>query len=267
MFALYTELRRHNKLAEQRSPMFESNRFAKFWMYFMALFWIGYLIFFGTMFAFAMDGGSTEPYHVMNAGFIFVMVIDFMRRFAFQKTPTQEMKPYILLPVRKNRLIDLLLLRSGMNGYNLLWLFFYVPFGILTVTRFWGVWGVVTYSLGIWLLMLINTDEQVLYYGTYFIRVITPFYILICFNQLFGGALRGIGCATTPTAIMLASFVAFRQLYLFVTKLIFGQNLLAVSLAFPAGWLMCSLLLTIFYRRSRLFTGQMEMPAERPAEA
>lgn len=117
------------------------------------------------------------------------------------------------------------------------------------------------------LLMLINTDEQVLYYGTYFIRVITPFYILICFNQLFGGALRGIGCATTPTAIMLGSFVAFRQLYLFVTKLIFGQNLLAVSLAFPAGWLMCSLLLTIFYRRSRLFTGMMEMPAEHPAEA
>ena len=156
MFALYTELRRHNKLAEQRSPMFESNRFAKFWMYFMALFWIGYLIFFGTMFAFAMDGGSTEPYHVMNAGFIFVMVIDFMLRFAFQKTPTQEMKPYILLPVRKNRLIDLLLLRSGMNGYNLLWLFFYVPFGILTVTRFYGVWGVVTYSAGIWLLMLFN---------------------------------------------------------------------------------------------------------------
>lgn len=108
------------------------------------------------------------------------------------------------------------------------------------------------------MLMLINTEEQVLYYGEYFIRTITPFYILICFNQLFGGALRGIGCATTPTVIMLGSFVAFRQLYLFVTDLIFGQNLLAVSLAFPAGWLMCSLLLTIFYRRSRLFTGHMD---------
>ncbi|MDD6051508.1 MAG: MATE family efflux transporter [Clostridiales bacterium] len=108
------------------------------------------------------------------------------------------------------------------------------------------------------LLMLINTEESVLYYGTYFIRVITPFYILICFNQLFGGALRGIGCATTPTAIMLGSFVVFRQIYLFVTKLILGQNLLAVSLAFPAGWMMCSLLLTIFYRRSRLFNMQME---------
>lgn len=108
------------------------------------------------------------------------------------------------------------------------------------------------------LLMLINTEEQVLYYGEYFIRTITPFYILICFNQLFGGALRGIGCATTPTVIMLGSFVFFRQLYLFVTKLIFGQNLLAVSLAFPAGWVMSSVLLTVYYRRSRLFTAQTD---------
>ena len=156
MFTLFNELRKHRKLAEKRNPMFEANRFAKFWGYFMALFWIGYLIFFGTMFAFAMDGGSKEPYHVMNAGFVFVMGIDFLMRFAFQKPPTQEMKPYVLLPIRKSRLIDILLVRSGMSSFNLLWLFFYVPFSILTVTRFWGVWGVVTYSVGIWLLMLFN---------------------------------------------------------------------------------------------------------------
>ena len=39
------------------------------------------------------------------------------------------------------------------------------------------------------------------------------------------------------------------------------QALSAVSLAFPAGWIMCSLLLTVFYRRSRLFTAQMEEDA------
>lgn len=156
LISLYKILRQHRKLADKRNPMFETNRFAKFWMYFMAVFWIGYLIFFGTMFAFAMDGGSREPYHVMNAGFIFVMAIDFVMRFAFQKTPTQEMKPYFLLPIGRNRLIDVLLFRSGAQGYNALWLFFYVPFAILTVTRFYGVVGVLTYCIGIWLLMILN---------------------------------------------------------------------------------------------------------------
>lgn len=156
IITLYQELRRQRNLADKRNPMFEANRFAKFWGYAMAIFWLGYLIFFGTLFAFAMEGGSREPYHIMNAGFIFVMAIDFVMRFAFQKTPTQEMKPYMLLPIKRNRLLDMLLFRSGFSSYNLLWLFFYVPFAILTVTRFYGIGGLLTYCIGIWLLMLFN---------------------------------------------------------------------------------------------------------------
>ena len=77
-------------------------------------------------------------------------------RFPFQKTPTQEIKPYLLLPIRRTRLIDCLLLRSGLHSFNLIWLFFFVPFAILTVARFYGVAGVVTYSIGVWLLMVMN---------------------------------------------------------------------------------------------------------------
>lgn len=153
---LFLELRRHGKLAEKRNPMYEKSRFAKFWMYFMGVFWAGYLMFFGTMFAFAFDGGSVEPYHVLNAGFIFVMALDFLMRFPFQKTPTQEVKPYILLPVKRSRIIDCLLVRSGLNGFNLIWLFFYVPFAILTITKFYGPGGVLTYCIGVWLLMVLN---------------------------------------------------------------------------------------------------------------
>ena len=45
---LFLELRRHGKLAEKRHPMYEKSKFGKFWMYFMSVFWAGYLIFFGT---------------------------------------------------------------------------------------------------------------------------------------------------------------------------------------------------------------------------
>lgn len=153
---LFLELRRHGKLAEKRNPMYEKSKFGKFWMYFMAIFWAGYLVFFGTLFAFAFDGGATEAYHVMNSGLIFILAADFLFRFAFQKTPTQEVKPYLLLPVRRKRLIDFLLIRSGLNGYNLIWLFLFVPFSIITVTKFYGIGGVLTYCIGIWLLMVFN---------------------------------------------------------------------------------------------------------------
>ncbi len=153
---LFIELRKQGKLAAKRNPMYEKNKFGKFWMYFMAIFWAGYLIFIGTAFAFAFSSGAREAYHVLNSGLIFVLTLDFLMRFLFQKTPTQEVKPYLLLPVRRNRLIDFLLMRSGLNGFNLIWLFLFVPFAILSITKFYGIAGVLTYNIGIWLLMIFN---------------------------------------------------------------------------------------------------------------
>ena len=97
---LFIELRKHGKLAAKRNPMYEKNKFGKFWMYFMAVFWAGYLVFFGTSFAFAFNDGATEAYHVLNSGLIFILCLDFLMRFPFQKTPAQEVKPYLLLPVK-----------------------------------------------------------------------------------------------------------------------------------------------------------------------
>lgn len=101
-------------------------------------------------------------------------------------------------------------------------------------------------------LKIFTNEEDVLEYGLYFVRVITPFYLCICFNQIYSGALRGIGDATKPTLVMLASFVAFRQIFLYITKLL-NAGILAVALAYPMGWIMCSSLLAIMYFRSALF--------------
>lgn len=96
-----------------------------------------------------------------------------------------------------------------------------------------------------------SPEEEVIEYGIRFIHIVTPFYIAICFNQIYAGALRGIGDATMPTVIMLASFVVFRQIYLAVTKAL-GAGFLAVALAYPVGWILCSTLLLIRYSRSAL---------------
>lgn len=106
------------------------------------------------------------------------------------------------------------------------------------------------------LLSLICDSETVISYGSRFLYIITPFYLLITFNQLYSGALRGIGNSLLPTLIMLFSFVLFRQAYLFcATSFITDENLrfIAVALSYPAGWILCSLLQCIAYHRSRLF--------------
>ena len=96
-------------------------------------------------------------------------------------------------------------------------------------------------------------ETDVTEFGVYFIRIITPFYVLTCFNQIYSGALRGIGISVAPTVVMLSSFVAFRQLYLLLfSRWLFPGSRLVISLAFPMGWVLCSVLITVLFFRSEL---------------
>ncbi len=114
--------------------------------------------------------------------------------------------------------------------------------------------GLLVFLLARPLMTLFSPEEDVIEYGVRFIHIVTPFYLTICFNQIYAGALRGIGDATMPTVIMLISFVAFRQVYLAVTKAL-GAGFIAVALAYPVGWILCSTLLIIRYSRSALVRG------------
>ena len=116
------------------------------------------------------------------------------------------------------------------------------------------VLGLLIYILARPLMGFFSPEKEVIEYGIRFIRIVTPFYIAICFNQIYAGALRGIGDATMPTVIMLASFVVFRQIYLAVTKAL-GAGFIAVALAYPVGWILCSTLLIIRYSHSALKKG------------
>lgn len=113
------------------------------------------------------------------------------------------------------------------------------------------VLGLLVFVLARPLMGFFSPEPEVIEYGIRFIHIVTPFYIAVCFNQIYAGALRGIGDATMPTVIMLASFVVFRQIYLAVTKAI-GTGFIAVALAYPVGWILCSTLLIIRYLHSDL---------------
>ena len=114
-----------------------------------------------------------------------------------------------------------------------------------------SVLGVIVFVLARHLMGFFSPVDEVIAYGVRFIHIVTPFYLFLCFNQIYAGALRGIGDATMPTVIMVASFVVFRQIYLAVTKAL-GAGFIAVALAYPVGWVLCTTLLTIRYSRSAL---------------
>lgn len=94
---------------------------------------------------------------------------------------------------------------------------------------------------------LFTPETDVLKYGTVFLRFMSPFYVCCCFNQITAGSLRGMGDSTGPMVIMLGSFVVFRQLYLAVMTRMIG-GIYIVAFAYPAGWIVCSLCVGMYYR-------------------
>ncbi len=99
------------------------------------------------------------------------------------------------------------------------------------------------------LVAFFNAKPEVVEFGTLFVRTIFPFYLLCCFNQIYSGVLRGAGNSRAPMVIMLCAFVLFRQCYLFVMSNYIANEIVPIALGYPAGWIVCSLLTVLYYKR------------------
>ena len=97
------------------------------------------------------------------------------------------------------------------------------------------------------LVAFFNDKPEVVAYGSLFLRYMCPCYVLICVNQVYSGSLRGAGISQPPTYIMLASFVVFRQIYLYIMANYISNTILPIAMGYPAGWLVCSVLTLIYY--------------------
>ena len=97
------------------------------------------------------------------------------------------------------------------------------------------------------LIRLFTSNPEVIHYGRIFLHFISPFYFSACFNQIHAGVLRGAGDATGPMFIMLFSFVAFRQIYLFTASHI-TDSFYPIAFAYPAGWIVCTLIMAVYFR-------------------
>ena len=85
---------------------------------------------------------------------------------------------------------------------------------------------------------LFTKDDEVIYYGTLFIRMNTYFLMFNAINHVLAGALRGRGMSKIPMICMLACFVAVRQIYLFIGSRI-AYNPYVVGFGYPVGWMSC----------------------------
>lgn len=156
---LYRLLRRQEQLRDERNPMFDKNRFMKFLGVFMWLYYAAILVFLGVMLPLGMSGAynGVAAFHVLDGGFVYVLIADFWARAFLVESPSQRIRPYTLLPIPRSFLLHIHMVRSGFSLGTLYWMFMLVPFGLLAVYPLLGCGGLLCWLLGWWLLCVINS--------------------------------------------------------------------------------------------------------------
>ena len=89
---------------------------------------------------------------------------------------------------------------------------------------------------------IFTDDVEVIRYSALFIHTNVFFLIANCINHVLAGALRGRGDSTGPVVIMLLSFVALRQVYLFVMAHYISNTAKWIGFGYPVGWSICCII-------------------------
>lgn len=152
---LFRELRQHRKLAAERMVDVEKNKVAKWLMRFLSAFVILYLLMFAVSFALIANSLRT----MSSLEFICTLIplffiIDFFFRFAAQQTPSQMIKPYVLLPIGRHTCVDFFITGQMLDSSNLIWFFMLVPYCIMSVLFSYGFWASIGLLLFFWIFEL-----------------------------------------------------------------------------------------------------------------
>ena len=102
------------------------------------------------------------------------------------------------------------------------------------------------------LVAFFNAKPEVIAAGTQILHWMTPFYVLTCSANVMNSGLRGAGNSKTPMFITIFSYVIFRQIYLFVMANYISNEMIPICLGYPAGWILCTIIATIYYQKTDL---------------
>lgn len=87
-----------------------------------------------------------DPFVIVNQFLIFMIISDLIFRYLMQKIPVMDIKPMLVLPIKKSKLVNYVLTKSIFSFFNLGSIFLYIPFAVVLITQGYQVTGVVAWT-------------------------------------------------------------------------------------------------------------------------
>ena len=140
------------------------------WAYFAFVFsGLAFIAFYGIQEEFGLD-----PLPTVSGFLIYAFALWIVIRYFIQKMPMVHVQPLLTLPLSKKRIVHFGLAKSTISFFNIINLFFFIPFGFILLKEDYSLWGVISWGLSIgciilttnFLNVLLNSQDRLLLVAT-----------------------------------------------------------------------------------------------------
>ena len=139
-----------------RSASFQVNLIYKILMGLGALYFIFVFGALGFGSYFILEKAGYEPLATVNQFMLYYVILDLVIRYFFQKMPVINIKPMLLMPFKKRKIVNFALGKTALSFFNWMHAFFFIPFSIILIAQDYNPLGVLAWHVGMMALIYMN---------------------------------------------------------------------------------------------------------------
>jgi hypothetical protein len=168
----------------RRSSFFEKGLVIKILMLLAALYFasIAILAGVGVFFIFKKTLPEEDPFKMINTFLIYWVLGDLALRYFLQQLPVLNIKPMLILPIKRNLVIRFLLLKTSFSFFNILPLLFFIPLSIVLIVQ-----GYSPFMVVLWFLSILSISFSINFLNFILNKNSPIFYGVIAFLALIAG--------------------------------------------------------------------------------
>jgi len=85
---------------------------------------------------------ALDPLQLVNSYLLYVVLGELILRYLMQTLPVMNIKPLLVLPIKRSSLVHYVLGKSAFSLFNIISLFFYIPFAVVLMIEGYDTSGV-----------------------------------------------------------------------------------------------------------------------------
>lgn len=97
-----------------------------------------------------LEEGLGNPIEVVSRYLIYYFAIELIMRFFFQKGPVASIKPFLILNIPRSKIVTFYVGKTFLSAFNIVQLFFFVPFTIIAIREGESGWAILAWSLAVY---------------------------------------------------------------------------------------------------------------------